>query len=68
VIQTFKDRETEKIFNEKRSLKLPFEIQSRALRKLILLNVAETEKDLTALSSNRFEHWQEKGKENALSE
>ena len=39
-----------------RSAELPFEIQGRALRKLIILNAAEVERDLVSPPSNRFEH------------
>jgi len=56
VIRSFKDREAEKIFNQERSGKLPYEIQARALRKLIILNAAEGERDLVSPPSNRFEH------------
>jgi proteic killer suppression protein len=34
VIQSFADKETEKIWNRQRSRKLPTDIQDRALRKL----------------------------------
>lgn len=56
MIRSFKDRETERIFNQERSAELPFEIQGRALRKLIMLNAAEIERDLVSPPSNRFEH------------
>jgi len=38
MIKSFKDKGTEKIFNQEYSRKLPNEIQYRALKKLILLN------------------------------
>ncbi|MCL4261422.1 MAG: hypothetical protein KJZ52_12435 [Anaerolineales bacterium] len=43
MIKTFKDAETEKIYQRERSRKLPSNIQQAALRKLrmINLNVAE---------------------------
>lgn len=63
MIKSFKDKETEKIFNQERSGKLPGEIQYRALKKLILLNSAENERDLTVPVSNRFEHLKGKRKD-----
>lgn len=56
MIKSFKDKETEKIFNQVHSKKLPVEIQYRALKKLILLNSAENEIDLLIPQSNHFEH------------
>ncbi|MCL4540274.1 MAG: type II toxin-antitoxin system RelE/ParE family toxin [Bacteroidetes bacterium] len=56
MIRSFKDREAQKIFDQERSATLPYEIQDRALRKLIILNAAETERDLTSPPSNHFEH------------
>lgn len=56
MIKSFKDKETEKIFNQQKSKKLPVEIQFRALKKLIILDNAVTERDLNAPPSNCFEH------------
>ncbi len=56
MIKSFKDKETEKIFNQIYSKKLPRQIQYRALKKLILLNSAEKEYDLLVPFSNHFEH------------
>jgi toxin HigB-1 len=56
MIKSFKDKETEKIFSQRYSRKLPKQIQYRALKKLILLNNAENETDLIILYSNHFEH------------
>ncbi len=56
MIKSFKDKETEKIFNQIYSKKLPRQIQSRALKKLILLNSAEKEYDFLVPFSNHFEH------------
>ncbi len=55
MIKSFKDKETEKIFNQQYSRKLPKEMQYRALKKLILLNSAENESDLVIPYSNHFE-------------
>ena len=40
MIKTFKCKETEKIWNEEFSKKLPHDIQKRALQKLRMLHVA----------------------------
>jgi len=50
------EQEAEKIFNQERSKKLPFEIQKRALIKLLMLDASESEDDLRIPPSNRFEH------------
>jgi proteic killer suppression protein len=56
VIKSFGDKETEKVFNQVYSRKLPGLIQDRALKKLIILNSAESEKDLQVPISNHFEY------------
>jgi len=55
VIQNFKDKEVQKIFERQRSRKLPSEIQQVALRKLRMLNRAETLQDLRVPPANRLE-------------
>jgi proteic killer suppression protein len=55
VIQSFKDKETEKIFHRERSRRLPGEIQQVALRKLRMLNNAVTLADLRIPPGNRLE-------------
>ena len=55
MIQSFADRETEKIWNGVRSRKLPQEIQERALVKLRLLNQARQLDDLKVPPGNQFE-------------
>jgi toxin HigB-1 len=55
VIRTFKDKETQKIFERQRSRKLPSDIQQVALRKLRMLNRAETLQDLRVPPANRLE-------------
>ncbi len=55
MIRNFKDRETQKIFERQRSRKLPSEIQQVALRKLRMLNRAETLQDLRIPPANRLE-------------
>ncbi|NBD34100.1 MAG: type II toxin-antitoxin system RelE/ParE family toxin [Cyanobacteria bacterium] len=55
MIRNFKDKETEKIFERRKSRKLPSEIQQVALRKLRMLNRAETLQDLRVPPANRLE-------------
>lgn len=54
MIQSFSDKETEKIWNRQRSRKLPPEIQERALRKLRELAAAPTLETLIFPPSNRL--------------
>jgi len=56
MIQSFGDQETEKIFNQERSRRLPQDIQKRALIKLLMIDAAVSEDDLIIPPSNRFEH------------
>jgi len=55
VIKSFKDRETEKIWNREYSKRLPKEIQERALMKLQQLNAAGALRDLSIPASNQLE-------------
>ena len=55
MINTFADRETEKIYNQKFSKKLPQSIQSIALRKLIMIDNAQSLEDLRVPPANRLE-------------
>lgn len=55
MIKSFKCKETEKIWHEKFSKKLPHDIQKRALRKLMMLNVASVLEDLRIPPNNRLE-------------
>ncbi|MGF1603274.1 MAG: type II toxin-antitoxin system RelE/ParE family toxin [Thermosynechococcaceae cyanobacterium] len=55
MIRTFKAKETQKVFERRRSRKLPSEIQQVALRKLRMLNRAETLQDLRVPPANRLE-------------
>jgi proteic killer suppression protein len=56
MIESFADKETEMIFNQHFSKKLPQNIQKRALVKLLLLNAAKAEQDLQNPPGNFFEH------------
>ncbi|MCX5814370.1 MAG: type II toxin-antitoxin system RelE/ParE family toxin [Proteobacteria bacterium] len=56
MIKSFKDKETENIYNQNRSKKFPNEIQSRALKKLIMIDNALSEDDLRVPPANNYEH------------
>ena len=55
MIKSFKDKETEKIYNQHFSKKLPHAIQKIALRKLMMIDNAETLQDLLVPPSNKLE-------------
>lgn len=55
MIKSFKCKETEKIWNEIKSKKLPAEIQKRALQKLLLIEYAICLSDLKIPPKNCLE-------------
>lgn len=55
MIQSFGDKETEKVWSRQYSKRLPRDIQERALMKLQQLNAAGDLKDLSIPSSNQLE-------------
>lgn len=55
MIRGFRGTETETIWEGRRSRKLPHDIQSVALRKLMMLNRARTLEDLRIPPANRLE-------------
>lgn len=55
MIKTFKNKETEKIYHQEFSRKLPQSIQGIALRKLIMLDNAENLEDLRVPPANHLE-------------
>ena len=55
MIKSFADKETEKIYHQEFSKKLPHDIQRIALRKLIMIDAAEMLSDLRIPPSNRLE-------------
>ncbi len=55
MIRTFADKETEKIYHQQFSKKLPQTIQKVALRKLMMIDAASTLSDLKAPPANRLE-------------
>ncbi|MBR1635406.1 MAG: type II toxin-antitoxin system RelE/ParE family toxin [Lachnospiraceae bacterium] len=55
MIRSFADKETEKVYNQIFSRKLPHDIQRIALRKLIMIDNAGYLEDLKVPPSNRLE-------------
>lgn len=55
MIKSFKDNETEKIYNQKFSKRFPNSIQKVALRKLIMMDNAECLDDLRIPPANHLE-------------
>ncbi|MCL6473133.1 MAG: type II toxin-antitoxin system RelE/ParE family toxin [Firmicutes bacterium] len=55
MIKSFKDKETEKVYNREGSTKLPRDIQQVALRKLRMINNAKSLNDLRIPPANRLE-------------
>ena len=55
MIRSFADKETEKVYKQKFSKKLPVDIQQIALRKFVLLNNAKSILDLKNPPANRLE-------------
>ena len=55
MILGFADRETEKLFNQIFSKRIPSEIQRSALNKLLIMNNAENLNDLRVPPSNHLE-------------
>ncbi|HEX3716926.1 MAG TPA: type II toxin-antitoxin system RelE/ParE family toxin [Verrucomicrobiae bacterium] len=55
MIRSFDCRETERLFNDETSRRLPASIQQVARRKLLLLNQARRLNDLRAPPGNRLE-------------
>jgi proteic killer suppression protein len=56
MIKTFADKETEKIYHQIFSRKLPQTIQKTALRKLIMIDDAKNLEDLKIPPANHLEH------------
>ena len=55
MINSFKDRETEKIWKQQYSKKIPIDLQRIGLRKLIIINRAKDLEDLKIPPGNRLE-------------
>lgn len=54
MIRSFADKETERVWNGRRSRKLPADIQDRALARLALIDAAENLDDLKNPPGNRL--------------
>ena len=55
MVQSFADRETELVYNQKLSRRLPNTIQNAALRKLMMIDNAKSLNDLRIPPNNRLE-------------
>lgn len=55
MIKSFSDKETEKIYNQIFSKKLPHSIQKVALRKLVMIDNAQSVNDLRVPPANHLE-------------
>jgi len=55
MIRSFRDKESEKLFNRKRSRAVPGALRRSALRKLLMLDAAENLEDLRVPPGNRLE-------------
>ena len=55
MLRSFADKETERVWRRQRARKLGGEIQRAALRKLLILDAAETLNDLRVPPGNRLE-------------
>lgn len=55
MIQSFVDRETELVYNQKLSRRLPYTIQKAALRKLMMIDNAKSLNDLRIPPNNRLD-------------
>lgn len=55
MIKTFRDVETERLWNEERSRRIPADLRKPALKKLQMLNAATVLDDLAVPPGNRLE-------------
>lgn len=55
MIKGFRDRDTQKVFERQRVRRWSLELQRAALRKLLILDAAETLNDLRSPPGNRLE-------------
>ena len=55
MIRSFRDRETEKVFRREARTKFAIQVQRAALRKLLMLDAAESLNDLRVPLGNRLE-------------
>jgi proteic killer suppression protein len=55
MIRTFRDKDTERVFQRERSRRLSLDVQKVAHRKLVILDAAQTLQDLRVPPGNRLE-------------
>ena len=55
MIRSFRDRDTQAVFGRRGSRRLPADLQRVAVRKLVMLDAAETLADLRVPPANRLE-------------
>jgi len=55
LIQSFGDKDTERLFNREQITSLPSNLLQRARNKLLIINAATNENDLNIPPGNRFE-------------
>jgi proteic killer suppression protein len=55
MIRSFRDRETERLFRREPARRLPPDVRRAALRKLVILDAAESLEDLRVPPGNRLE-------------
>ncbi len=55
MIRSFRDRDTERVFERRGSRRLPADVRRAALRRLVMLDAAETLADLRVPPGNRLE-------------
>ena len=55
MIKSFADADSERVFRGQRARRLPSSIRRRAVRKLVILNAAETVQELRVPPGNRLE-------------
>ena len=55
MIRSFRDRATERLFHRSSSSQIPLQIQRSSLRKLVILDAAESLEDLRVPPGNRLE-------------
>ena len=55
MIRSFGDKETERLFRREPVKRIPLPVQQRALRKLLILDAAESADDLRVPPGNRLE-------------
>jgi proteic killer suppression protein len=68
VLRSFADKDAERVWRRERSRRLDATVQRAALRKLLILDAAETLGDLRVPPGNRLELWPTTGPASTASE